>query len=93
MNSRNKGILFILCGVYFCLLVSGCAHQPIPNAYDPPGFFSGILHGFLVPFSFVGSLFTDYRIYAFPNSGVWYDFGFVIGSPFSFWWLAVFSGR
>ena len=24
------------------------------------------------------SLFTDYRIYAFPNSGGWYDFGFLL---------------
>ena len=26
------------------------------------------------------SLFKDgYRIYAFPNSGAWYDFGYLIG--------------
>ena len=31
-------------------------------------------------FSFIGSLFTDARIYAFPNSGVWYDFGYLIGA-------------
>ena len=30
-------------------------------------------------FSFVASLFTDYEIYAFPNAGGWYNFGFLIG--------------
>jgi hypothetical protein len=40
----------------------------------------GLLHGFLILFSFVASLFTDYRIYAFPNSGGWYDFGFLLGA-------------
>ena len=71
-----------MCGfVALCLLVlslSGCAHQPSPLAYDPPGFFSGLLHGFLILFSFIGSLFTDLRIYSFPNSGGWYDFGYLL---------------
>jgi len=37
-------------------------------------------HGFLIFFSFVGGLFTDMRIYSFPNSGGWYDFGYLIGA-------------
>jgi len=45
-----------------------------------PGFWSGLLHGFLIVFSFIGSLFTDVRIYSFPNSGGWYDFGYVLGA-------------
>jgi len=39
----------------------------------------GIVHGFLILFSFVGSIFMDIRMYAFPNSGVMYDFGYLIG--------------
>ena len=73
----------ILCFVAICaaaLLLASCATQPYPSAYDPPGFFSGLLHGFLIVFSFIGSLLTDYRIYAFPNSGGWYDFGYLIGA-------------
>ena len=62
------------------LLLASCATQPHPSAYDPPGFFSGLLHGFLIIFSFIGSLFTDHRIYAFPNSGAWYDFGYLLGA-------------
>ena len=41
------------------LLIAGCAHQPSTMAFDPPGFFLGFLHGFLIFFSFIGSLFTD----------------------------------
>jgi len=70
--------LFALC--IGALVVSSCAHQPAPSANDPPGFFSGLLHGFLILFGFIGSLFTDVRIYAFPNSGGWYDFGYLIGA-------------
>jgi hypothetical protein len=66
--------------VAILLALASCATQPQPNAFNPPGFFSGLLHGFLILFSFVGSLFMDFRIYNFPNSGVWYDFGYVIGA-------------
>jgi hypothetical protein len=63
------------------LLLTSCATQPRPVAADTPGFWSGLLHGFLILFSFIGSLFSDsYRIYAFPNSGGWYDFGYLIGA-------------
>jgi len=62
------------------LLLQSCATQPSPEGINPPGFLSGLLHGFLILFAFVASLFTDYRIYAFPNSGGWYDFGYLLGA-------------
>jgi hypothetical protein len=62
------------------LLIQSCATQPPPAQLSPPGFFSGLLHGFLILFSFIASLFTDFRIYAFPNSGGWYDFGYLLGA-------------
>ena len=62
-------------------LLASCATQPSPALFDnPPGFFSGMLHGFLIFFSLIGSIFTDHRIYAFPNSGGWYDFGYFLGA-------------
>lgn len=76
---RNRRLVLLLIAAGGLFLAS-CATQPYPSAYDPPGFFSGLLHGFLIVFSFIGSLFTDYRIYAFPNSGGWYDFGYLIGA-------------
>jgi hypothetical protein len=81
MRSRFKFILMglaLLCAAV--LTIAGCAHQPQPSVYELPGFWSGLLHGFFIYFSFVGSLFTDVRIYAFPNSGGWYDFGYLIGA-------------
>ena len=68
-------ILFLI----FSLGIIGCATQPFPTAYEPPGFFIGIVHGFCILFSLIGSIFTDVRIYAFPNSGGWYDFGYFLG--------------
>lgn len=61
------------------LLITACASQPTPMALNPPGFWSGLIHGLIAPFAFVASLFSDVRIYAYPNSGVWYDFGFMLG--------------
>ena len=62
-----------------CIFLSSCATQSVSNVTDPPGFFSGLFHGFIILFSFIGSLFTDYEVYAFPNAGGWYNFGFLLG--------------
>lgn len=64
------------------MTIMGCATQPAPDSFgsDLPGFWWGLLHGFLMPFTFVGSLFSHVRIYNFPNSGRWYDFGYLIGA-------------
>ena len=61
------------------LLVASCAHQPPAPGSDLPGFFLGLLHGYISLFSLIASLFTDVRIYAYPNSGWWYDLGFILG--------------
>ncbi|MGV8095492.1 MAG: hypothetical protein AB2L24_26865 [Mangrovibacterium sp.] len=61
------------------VLIAGCATQSVTEIQDPPGFWYGLLHGFIILFSFIISLFTDYEIYAFPNTGAWYNFGFLLG--------------
>ena len=61
------------------LLLSGCAYQPSLEASDPPGFFYGLLHGFLAPYALLAGLFSEIRVYAYPNSGWFYDFGFMLG--------------
>lgn len=65
------------------LLVSACASQ-IPQAVerggDVPGFWWGLWHGFIFPWAWIGSLFSDdIAVYAVPNRGGWYDFGFFLG--------------
>ena len=74
------------CGVlavtisFVILALTGCAHQP-SGALSPsgPGFLLGLWHGFIAPISLVGSFLADHRIYAFPNAGVIYDLGFLLG--------------
>jgi hypothetical protein len=71
----------IFAGLFLCAaILSACATQPDTSAMKPPGFFRGLFHGFTILFSFIASIFTDYRIYAYPNSGWWYDLGYLIGA-------------
>ena len=50
----------------------------------PAGFFAGLWHGFIFPITFIVSLVSlNVRIYETNNTGVWYDFGFLIGAFFS----------
>ncbi len=68
-------------------VLTSCASQPLAeHAPGIPGFLFGLLHGAISPFALVASAFTDVRIYAFPNSGGWYDLGFVLGCA------AIFGG-
>jgi hypothetical protein len=72
----------VRCAVAIVVLASlaACAHQPRPLPFgNVPGFWNGLGHGIVAPIAFVVSLFKDVRIYAFPNSGVWYDLGFLLG--------------
>lgn len=76
--NKSKFLLNIIIIVGIAL-ISGCAAQTCDPMADPPGFFYGLLHGFIIVFSFIAGWFTDTAIYAFPNTGFWYDLGFVIG--------------
>ncbi len=65
------------------LLLSACASQieaGVSTAEDVPGFWWGVWHGFVFPWAWIGSLFSnDIAVYAVPNRGGWYDFGFFLG--------------
>ena len=66
------------------LLLAGCATQSA-DAVAPaaPGFLLGLWHGFIFPVAWVVSLFVpDAAVYAVPNNGGWYDFGYFIGVVF-----------
>ncbi|MEL7188705.1 MAG: hypothetical protein AAGK17_04060 [Pseudomonadota bacterium] len=73
----------LIAAVALALLVSACARQidaGVSTAPDTPGFLWGLWHGFIFPWSFIGSLFSpNIAVYAVPNSGGWYDFGFFLG--------------
>lgn len=60
------------------ITMSSCA--PENRTYDEYGFFSGIWHGFCLPFALIGKLFgADIGIYAQHNSGFFYWVGFLLG--------------
>lgn len=62
------------------LSLAACASQPYVESKDVPGFLMGLLHGFISWFALIGHIFnSDIRVYAYPNSGGWYDFGFLLG--------------
>jgi hypothetical protein len=71
--------------VALALTVAGCVATEVPTAINPagPGFWLGVWHGFVFPVSFILSLFTDnIAVYAVPNNGHWYDFGYFVGIVF-----------
>lgn len=73
----------ILTLIIIFALLSSCAHkQDVSECIidDRYGFFSGLLHGFIAPFTFLVSLFSDdVVVYAINNTGNWYVFGFLLG--------------
>ncbi|MEG3181243.1 hypothetical protein [Sphingomonas sp. LT1P40] len=61
--------------------LAACATQ-VGTAVTPaaPGFLFGLWHGFIFPVAWVFSLFMpEVAVYAVPNNGGWYDFGFFLG--------------
>lgn len=77
IKHKNLLLFIVVAGI-----LAGCATQPLSgqSETEPVSFVTGLIHGFCIVFSLVGSYFTDVRIYAFPNSGGWYDIGYVIGA-------------
>ena len=67
------------------LLLSACAatQQAAVVEAAAPGFWLGAWHGFIFPVAFLVSLFMpEVALYAVPNNGGWYDFGFFVGIVF-----------
>jgi len=66
------------------ILFVGCADAvdyKLVNHEVIYGFWSGMWHGMIVAFSFIGSLFDrTISVYAVNNSGPMYDFGFALGT-------------
>jgi len=69
------------------LALSACAatqtDAAVAAAADTPGFLLGVWHGFIFPVAWILSLFMDnVGVYAVPNNGGWYDFGYFVGIVF-----------
>jgi len=65
--------------------LTACAATQTATAVAPaaPGFLLGVWHGFIFPIAWIVSLFVDsVSVYAVPNNGGWYDFGYFVGIVF-----------
>ena len=63
-------------------LHTACAAAQASSAVAPnaPGFLMGLWHGLIFPLAWIVSLFApNIAIYAVPNNGGWYDFGYFLG--------------
>jgi hypothetical protein len=81
---RSSGRLVAVLGLA-ALVCTACAAGPNAAVGQSPdaGFWLGVWHGFIVPVTFVISLFTDdVTIYEVANDGNWYDVGYVLGLVF-----------
>jgi hypothetical protein len=78
------------------LLLGSCATQIPPTqtelaATEIPNFWFGMWHGLVSWIMLVTEPFDPHRIYAYPNSGGFYDLGWMIGV--SFWFGVGRQGR
>lgn len=68
-------IFFILVPFFSSAFVQGGDFS-----YEPAGFFWGIWHGLEAPWSLIARWFIDdVYMYAIPNTGWFYDLGFLMG--------------
>ena len=61
--------------------LTACATQ-VASEVSPqaPGFLFGLWHGFIFPVAwFLSLVMPEVAIYAVPNNGGWYDFGYFLG--------------
>lgn len=75
----------ILIWLFIFVLLSGCADQQSVEACvegsHQYGFWAGLWHGWIIFFSWIGSIFSDdIAVYATNNNGGWYNFGFMLGT-------------
>jgi hypothetical protein len=63
------------------LFLTGCAAHAVPHVSPAaPGFWLGYWHGLIAPIAFIVSLFNhNVAVYAVPNKGRLYDWGFLLG--------------
>ena len=84
--------LIIVIGIVLLVLgATGCTAGPnelesVPDAEgEVAGFWQGLVQGFLSPFTFLISLFSDtVHVYEVHNNGNWYNFGFMFGASLIF---------
>ena len=82
---------FILILLIFSFILASCAAGPNPlrntenEDGEVAGFWKGLWHGIIAPFTFIISLFSkSVYVYEVHNNGGWYTFGFLLGASMIF---------
>ena len=90
-QKAHKGIYAFLSLALIALLAGACTAGPsgLENTPDAEGevagFWMGLWHGFIAPFTFIVSLFKDtVQVFEVHNNGNWYVFGFLMGASIIF---------
>ena len=74
-RARLLAALALAASLSACALQIGSSVQP-----GAPGFLLGLWHGFIFPVAwFVSLVMPEVAVYAVPNNGGWYDFGYFLG--------------
>lgn len=97
MSIRRRAILnvVLLLGMVM-ILATACApgHPRFSAEERPAGFFWGIWHGWIAPFSLIGGFFNpSIRLYERNNNGWWYDFGFYLAVVGGFGSVSLFRRK
>jgi len=79
----KNSMIYLVIATAVIMLLTNCANHVDYNITEIAktyGFWGGLWHGMIAPFSFIGSLFNDdIVVYAVNNNGGWYTFGFLLG--------------
>lgn len=75
---------FVLLTIFALIFLTGCANKEVITeclSGQTYGFWWGLWHGIIAPIDLILMLFRDdITVYAPNNNGIWYAFGFVLGS-------------
>lgn len=87
----DRTIRLVVIALFASLLLAGCTAGAndavrVPDAQgEVAGFWLGLWHGFIAPFTFIISLFSkSVGVYEIHNNGGWYNFGFLLGASIFF---------
>ena len=77
---ERAGVRALLFPLPFALTACAATQDAAAVAPQAPGFWLGLWHGFIFPVAWLVSLFVpSVAVYAVPNNGGWYDFGYFLG--------------
>ena len=76
--NKCRNVLIVILPLLFLVGCAFVGSKPIPPD-NPPGFFLGLWHGLIAPYTLIFRLFMSIQMYTVPNSGWFYDCGFLIG--------------